>query len=52
MGNMYLYQEMFIGLLTQAMKDDPNLKRVAAFAKRLLQVSTKIYTFVSVMQFT
>nr|GEW77871.1 CCAAT/enhancer-binding protein zeta [Tanacetum cinerariifolium] len=31
--------ELFIGLLTQAMKDDLNLKRVAAFAKRLLQVS-------------
>ncbi|PWA96240.1 CCAAT-binding factor [Artemisia annua] len=36
---MNISNEMFIGLLTQAMKDDPNLKRVAAFAKRLLQVS-------------
>lgn len=30
---------MFIGLLLRAMKNDINLKRVAAFAKRLLQVS-------------
>ncbi|KAL8242754.1 hypothetical protein R6Q59_013056 [Mikania micrantha] len=32
-------EEMFIGLLLRAMKTDLNLKRVAAFAKRLLQVS-------------
>ncbi|KAL4589312.1 hypothetical protein LXL04_002218 [Taraxacum kok-saghyz] len=32
-------EEMFIGLLLRAMKNDLNLKRVAAFAKRLLQVS-------------
>ncbi|XP_021716576.1 CCAAT/enhancer-binding protein zeta-like isoform X1 [Chenopodium quinoa] len=31
--------EMFIGLLLRAMKSDVNLKRVAAFSKRLLQVS-------------
>ncbi|PWA96486.1 GDSL-like Lipase/Acylhydrolase superfamily protein [Artemisia annua] len=31
------FGEMFIGLLTQAMKDDHNLKRVTAFAKCLLQ---------------
>ncbi|KAL2933089.1 CCAAT/enhancer-binding protein zeta [Bienertia sinuspersici] len=31
--------EMFIGLLLRAMKGDVNLKRVAAFSKRLLQVS-------------
>ncbi|KNA07363.1 hypothetical protein SOVF_172630, partial [Spinacia oleracea] len=31
--------EMFIGLLLRAMKSDINLKRVAAFSKRLLQVS-------------
>ncbi|KAK3220621.1 hypothetical protein Dsin_014591 [Dipteronia sinensis] len=30
--------EMFIGLLLRAMKNDVNLKRVAAFSKRLLQV--------------
>ncbi|KAM7480648.1 hypothetical protein LguiA_028861 [Lonicera macranthoides] len=32
-------EEMFIGLLLRAMKTDINLKRVAAFAKRLLQIS-------------
>ncbi|VFQ65516.1 unnamed protein product [Cuscuta campestris] len=32
-------EEMFFGLLLRAMKNDINLKRVAAFAKRLLQVS-------------
>uniref|UniRef100_A0A7N0TZJ5 CCAAT-binding factor domain-containing protein n=1 Tax=Kalanchoe fedtschenkoi TaxID=63787 RepID=A0A7N0TZJ5_KALFE len=31
--------ELFIGLLLRAMKNDINLKRVAAFAKRLLQVA-------------
>lgn len=31
--------EMFIGLLLRAMKTDVNLKRVSAFAKRLLQVA-------------
>ena len=30
--------EMFIGLLIRAMKSDLNLKRVAAFAKRVMQV--------------
>ncbi|KAK1575937.1 hypothetical protein Q3G72_009611 [Acer saccharum] len=30
--------KMFIGLLLRAMKNDVNLKRVAAFSKRLLQV--------------
>lgn len=29
---------MFIGLLLRAMKNDVNLKRAAAFAKRVLQV--------------
>lgn len=32
---------MFIGLLLRAMKSDVNLKRVAAFSKRLLQVCSK-----------
>ncbi|XP_076913735.1 protein SLOW WALKER 2-like [Bidens hawaiensis] len=32
-------EELFIGLLLRAMKNDLNLKRVAAFAKRLLQIS-------------
>lgn len=37
---MYTFQEeMFIGLLLRAMKNDVNLKRVSAFSKRLLQVS-------------
>ncbi|XP_062154243.1 protein SLOW WALKER 2 [Alnus glutinosa] len=31
--------KMFIGLLLRAMKSDVNLKRVAAFAKRVLQVA-------------
>ncbi|CAK9310566.1 unnamed protein product [Citrullus colocynthis] len=31
--------EMFIGLLLRAMKSDVNLKRVAAYAKRILQVA-------------
>ncbi|XP_031280379.1 CCAAT/enhancer-binding protein zeta isoform X1 [Pistacia vera] len=31
--------EMFIGLLLRAMKNDVNLKRIAAFAKRVLQVA-------------
>ncbi|EXB88184.1 hypothetical protein L484_003578 [Morus notabilis] len=31
--------EMFIGLLLKAMKSDVNLKRVAAFAKRVMQVA-------------
>ncbi|KAF3451979.1 hypothetical protein FNV43_RR08075 [Rhamnella rubrinervis] len=31
--------EMFIGLLLRSMKSDVNLKRVAAFAKRLMQVA-------------
>ncbi|KAG6669017.1 hypothetical protein CIPAW_01G213900 [Carya illinoinensis] len=34
-----LQAEMFIGLLLRAMKSDVNLKRVAAFAKRVLQVA-------------
>jgi len=29
---------MFIGLLLRAMKNDINIKRVAAFSKRILQV--------------
>lgn len=32
-------EEMFIGLLLRAMKNDINLRRVAAFSKRLLQVA-------------
>lgn len=32
---------MFIGLLLRAMKSDMNLKRVAAFSKRLLQVCSE-----------
>ncbi|GAA0147296.1 DNA-binding transcription factor [Lithospermum erythrorhizon] len=32
-------EELFIGLLLKAMKSDINLKRVAAFSKRLLQVA-------------
>lgn len=32
---------MFLGLLVKAMKNDINLKRVSAFAKRLLQVNAK-----------
>lgn len=32
-------EEMFIGLLLRAIKSDVNLKRVSAFAKRLLQVA-------------
>lgn len=42
---------MFIALLLRAMKRDVNLKRVAAFSKRLLQVITKLqflYLFHSV----
>nr|CAD1838289.1 unnamed protein product [Ananas comosus var. bracteatus] len=31
--------ELFLGLLVKAMKNDINLKRVAAFSKRLLQVA-------------
>ena len=41
--------EMFIGLLLRAMKNDVNLKRVAAFAKRMLQVSNKIHFSVIVL---
>lgn len=37
-----LQEEMFIGLLLRAMKNDINLKRVAAFSKRLLQVCDSI----------
>jgi hypothetical protein len=37
--------EMFIGLLLRAMKSDVNLKRVAAFAKRVLQVSIELHSF-------
>lgn len=40
---------MFIGLLLRAMKNDVNLKRVAAFAKRILQVSNKIHFSVLVL---
>nr|XP_027122721.1 CCAAT/enhancer-binding protein zeta-like [Coffea arabica] len=32
-------EEMFIGLLLRAMKNDINLRRIAAFSKRLLQVA-------------
>lgn len=39
-----LQAEMFIGLLLRAMKSDVNLKRVAAFAKRVLQVSNKMHS--------
>ncbi|KAH9665410.1 CBF domain-containing protein [Citrus sinensis] len=35
---LFKLAEMFIGLLHRAMKNDVNLKRVAAFSKRLLQV--------------
>lgn len=38
MINVFFQEEMFIGLLLRAMKNDINLKRVAAFSKRLLQV--------------
>ena len=41
--------EMFIGLLLRAMKNDVNLKRVAAFAKRMLQVSNKTHFSVIVL---
>lgn len=34
---------MFIALLLRAMKRDVNLKRVAAFSKRLLQVTIKLH---------
>ncbi|KAM2957331.1 hypothetical protein FF2_024336 [Malus domestica] len=33
------FAEMFIGLILRAMKNDVNLKRAAAFAKRVLQVA-------------
>lgn len=36
---------MFIGLLLRAMKSDVNLKRVAAFAKRVLQVLRIVYMY-------
>ncbi|CAN4089202.1 unnamed protein product [Withania somnifera] len=32
-------EELFIGLLLRAMKNDVNVKRIAAFSKRLLQVA-------------
>lgn len=35
-------EEMFIGLLSRSMKNDVNMKRVAAFSKRLLQVSAEM----------
>ncbi|CAA0829454.1 Unknown protein [Striga hermonthica] len=35
-------EEMFIALLLRAMKNDINLKRVAAFSKRLLQVALQL----------
>lgn len=34
---------MFIALLLRAMKKDVNLKRVAAFSKRLMQVIIKLH---------
>ncbi|OIW20777.1 hypothetical protein TanjilG_23143 [Lupinus angustifolius] len=36
---LFRLAEMFVGLLLRAMKRDVNLKRVAAFSKRLLQVA-------------
>ena len=46
---VYIFQEeMFIGLLLRAMKNDLNLKRVCAFAKRLLQVSRNFHLIPSV----
>nr|CAN61791.1 hypothetical protein VITISV_015796 [Vitis vinifera] len=36
---LFQLAEMFIGLLLRAMKNDVNLKRVAAFAKRILQMA-------------
>ena len=44
-------EEMFIGLVLRALKNDINLKRVSAFSKRLLQVSAEIRAFL-VMPFT
>lgn len=42
----YFQEEMFIGLLLRAMKSDVNLKRVTAFAKRLLQVcGERLFSF-------
>ncbi|XP_057770756.1 protein SLOW WALKER 2 [Salvia miltiorrhiza] len=35
-------EEMFIALLLRAMKNDINIKRVSAFAKRLLQVALQL----------
>lgn len=35
---------MFIGLLLRAMKNDINLKRVAAFSKRMLQVGNTLHS--------
>ncbi|XP_073142319.1 protein SLOW WALKER 2 [Henckelia pumila] len=35
-------EEMFIGLLLRSMKNDVNMKRVAAFSKRLLQVGLQL----------
>ncbi|KAH6773344.1 CCAAT-binding factor [Perilla frutescens var. frutescens] len=35
-------EEMFIALLLRAMKNDINIKRVAAFSKRLLQVALQL----------
>ncbi|XP_073272083.1 protein SLOW WALKER 2 [Primulina huaijiensis] len=35
-------EEMFIGLLSRSMKNDVNMKRVAAFSKRLLQVALQL----------
>lgn len=37
-----LQEEIFIGLLLRAMKNDINLRRVAAFSKRLLQVCDSV----------
>lgn len=39
---LQLQEEMFIALLLRAMKNDINVKRVAAFAKRLLQVPIEL----------
>ncbi|KAL2555049.1 CCAAT-binding factor [Forsythia ovata] len=35
-------EELFIGLMLRAMKNDVNIKRVAAFSKRLLQVALQL----------
>ncbi|KZV14923.1 CCAAT/enhancer-binding protein zeta [Dorcoceras hygrometricum] len=39
---LFQLEEMFIGLLLRSMKNDVNIKRVAAFSKRLLQVALQL----------